>query len=173
MLVWKQKVYDLISEERPAPYSIQPESMSTGDLRACATRPYRIRAALQKPHNMTLETQEVSILAMSETLDPSVQAFALDPHLLPGGRWLLGLMITKGAAPTIVTLACWDIRASFDGACFPIAELPSASDTISEWAQQATEDPMKVNILLSGIDQYGQGSIFFIRYASPKTYPPS
>ncbi|KAF8312512.1 hypothetical protein DL93DRAFT_2082109 [Clavulina sp. PMI_390] len=126
--------------------------MSTEELCRTAQRPYRIQDRIMRKRGLDLAT-EMAYLAYNSPHDPSITypAWRLDPVLLPGGRWIIDIATDP---PNSMLVLCWDAKSFGVEGYNPVAAISLRLDTIWLWSQQASEDSMKVNVLLNGFDDH-------------------
>lgn len=159
--MWLRAFRALAEDECLAPYSLNSEEMTTNELRSSASRPYRLQNSILNNHNISL-ISEKSVLAYHSENDSrsSRSAWRFDPVLLPGGRWLLDCSVD---ATHQLYAMCWDTATFHTEGCYPIAEIPLQLDIVLSWTQQASEDSMKVTVLLNGTDTHDDWSETFFK----------
>lgn len=101
---------DLIASRYLAPHTLDPKTLSTLQLKQCATRSHRIffdgsRASTQSSYGPKLVSRNIYLSTQSKRIN---QDASIDLKLLPGGRWVLG----RGYFSNKVDLLCWDLAST-------------------------------------------------------------
>ena len=96
----------MMKEECVIPGTFPLFTMSIEELVSCATRPFRIHAALIQQKTASLSAVNFSLAHQPvDSNDPWLEYGADSAVLLPGGRWF----ITAAANRFGMSLFCWDL----------------------------------------------------------------